>query len=293
MGSRRLCCPTGAHRGTRNLLRVARTRAASGAAGEELGSGKRCSRQPAHPRSPRSTEHPSGAPLSPGHSKLCTGRRHKGTEGAKGAGAGSAEDAGSGGPSARRWRPSRAGPHPSPGSCACAPTSASLGPARSALLEEDSSLVLGVRGALPVPPHLLLVQIGRRGKSREGIGCRHCHFCSGPYLYRARRRGNAVNLEEGGSSPLSPFEDGDLEARPAPACLEQQATTPPFPAGVRLRPVGPPPSAKLLVKFRVAGRPCPGGSAAVPSATLAPSDSDRPRPRAGRPRGPPPPGPGR
>lgn len=89
MGSRRLCCPTGAHRGARNLLRVARTRAVSGAAGEELGSGKRCSRQPAHRRSPRSTEHPSGAPLSPGHSKLSTGRRHKGTVGAEGAGAGS------------------------------------------------------------------------------------------------------------------------------------------------------------------------------------------------------------
>lgn len=76
--------------------------------------------------------------------------------------------------------------------------------------------------------------------------------------------------------------------------LEEQATTPPFRAGMRLRPVvGPPPSAKLLVKFRVAGRPCPGRPAAVPSATLAPGDDDRPRPRAGRPRGPPPPGPGR
>lgn len=136
-------------------------------------------------------------------------------------------------------------PHPSPGSCACAPTSASLGPALSALLEKASSLVLGVQGALPIPPHLLLVQIGRRGKSHKGIGYRRCHFCSGPYLYRARRRGNAVNLEEGGSSLFSRFEGSDLEARPAPACLEEQATTPPFPAGVRLRPVGPPPSAKL------------------------------------------------
>jgi hypothetical protein len=115
----------------------------------------------------------------------------------------------------------------------------------------------------------------------------------GPYLYRARRRGNAVNPAEGGSSQVSRFEGSDLEARPAPACLEEQASTPRFPAGVRLRPVGPPPSVKLLVKFRVAGLPCPGDPAAVPSATLAPSDNDRPRPRAGRPRGPPPPGPGR
>ncbi|XP_031194903.1 inhibitor of growth protein 1 isoform X2 [Mastomys coucha] len=41
-------------------------------------------------------------------------------------------------------------------------------PARQlGLLEGDSSLVLGVRGALPAPPHLLLVQIGRREILKE------------------------------------------------------------------------------------------------------------------------------
>ncbi|ERE91028.1 inhibitor of growth protein 1 [Cricetulus griseus] len=60
----------------------------------------------------------------------------------------------------------------------------------------------GHRGARSV-----FSMIGRRGKSRKGIGCCRCQFRPGPYLYRAGRRGNAVSLEDVDREILKELDD--------------------------------------------------------------------------------------
>lgn len=273
-------------RGARSLLSTGRTRAASSAAGQGLRSGP-CSLQPPRSVDLRAAQSTPRGPLCLQAIPNSAPRGDtKGQRGQTAQARAAAEDAGSGGPAAPRERPSRAGPQPLSEPCACASTSASLGPACSVLLAEDSSLVLGVREALPAPPHLLLVQIGRRGKSRQGIGCCRCQFRPGAlFIPRSGAGGMQFSLEDGGCAQCSRVWRVAVWRLVRPRSVLRGAGLLPAVPGRRAAP--PSRSAtecqtpsKVSCRRPSLPRVAPQLS---PPRPWPPSDSDRPRPRAGRP----------
>lgn len=308
MGSRRLQEPAGtcgrAPGCGQPPLSMVRTRAASGAAGEGLRPG-RYSRQPARPPqiSQRNGEqHPSGAPFvsRPFQTQLQRERERGDTKGRRGRTAqarAAAEDAGSGGPSAPRSVPSRAGPQPRPGSCACAPTSASPGPA----LSEPSSRVLGRAGGVAGPDHTSSSsRLAAEVRAARGLAVAVASSVRGPYLYRAGGGGgNAVSLEDGGPAlwgrvPKAAAAVVWRLARPR-RVLSGAGRHPAAPGRRAAPPSGPATECQTPSKsFAPPAAPAPAALPLSPPRPRPPATVTGHAPRAGRPRGPPPPpGPGR